>query len=95
MTQIVRDMGISHRDFFRGLSAALGGRRHAVRSATEIEVDGPPGRVTIRLGPEGERRIGSLRLPTTRVEIVFNGYQESEIARFMREFDIHFQRGGG
>lgn len=93
--RVVRDMGITHREFFRSLPAALGRWVYSVSGLNTIQVEGPEGPVVIRLGAESERRIGSLRLPSTRVELDFAGYSESAVTAFMREFDIHFQRGGG
>jgi hypothetical protein len=88
-------MGITHREFLRGLPAALGGRPYVLREGTRVEVDGPEGRIVIRLGPQRERRIAALCLPVTRVEIELDGYSEAAVAAFIREFDMHFQRGGG
>jgi hypothetical protein len=46
------------------------------------------------IGPR-QRTIGRLRLPVVDVELVFQGYEPSEIASFMALFHAHFRRGGG
>jgi hypothetical protein len=89
-----RELGCTHAEFFRMLAAALAHRRHTVTDGRVVVAEGRRC-VEIRLGPEGERRLGLLRLPVTRVEFVFDGYARSEIEAFMRRFDLAFQRGGG
>ena len=49
----------------------------------------------LRLIGQRDRTIGALRLPVLDVELVFRGYEPSDIAAFMARFRAHFQRGGG
>lgn len=49
----------------------------------------------LRLIGQRERAIGALRLPVLDVELVFRGYEPSDIASFMARFHAHFRRGGG
>lgn len=89
-----REMGVTHSDFLRTLPKALGEIPFYITGATVTVQDGPR-RLTIRLGPEQERRIAMLRLPATQVHFEFLDYREVEIATFMRRFERCFQRGGG
>ena len=87
-----REMSISHADFLRTLSAA--------EELGPFQIDGDliqinGSRITIRLLPEGERHIASLRLPQTTVEFRFEGCDAAEVERFMERFQRYFQRGGG
>lgn len=60
-----------------------------------IVVGGGERRVEILLTEEGERRLGSLRLPAARVRLDFFGFTEQEMTRFMACFDNRYRRGGG
>lgn len=95
MTSVItRELGLTHADFFRTLPKALAGKSFQV-DGTAITLEENQRRVTICLAPEGERRIGRLRLPVTRVTFAFEGFAEPEIGTFMSHFERHFQRGGG
>ena len=48
-----------------------------------------------RLGPEGERRIASIRLPRTCVTFEFINLSEQQRECFFNRFDLAFRRGGG
>ena len=91
---ITQQMGITHRDFFRLLPTALGTDGFTVDGPTAVcEFDGK--RVAISLGPEGERRIALLSIPTADVTITLSGFDEAEREKFMTTFDRAYQRGGG
>jgi len=87
-------MGISHAELFRLLPRLLSGRewRH---DGGSIRVDHGPRRLSIRYGPQRERRIAALRLPVTEISFVFDGYGEAEAGNFMAHFDRTYRRGGG
>lgn len=89
-----REMGITHAEFIRSLPPAVQGYAYTVSGDT-ITVDGPQGPIVIRLGPQGERQIGLLRLPQTRVDFAFDDYAGETIHKFMSRFDLAFRRGGG
>jgi len=90
----VRKMGISHAEFFRTLPAAIGHRPYTVSDNTVVITDATR-QAQIQLSAERERKLGSLRLPSTTVSFIFTGYARSEVERFMMQFDLCFQRGGG
>jgi len=94
MVRVTRELGCSHREFFRALPPVL--ERWEWRSDGRV-VNAWRGnaRVTITLGPEGTRAIALLRLPVTRAEFAFEGLDEAEIDEFMTRFWRAFQRGGG
>ena len=87
-------MGLTHREFFRILPAALGRTPYTVQGHDVIITEGTR-RLVITLSPEGRRRIAALSLPTTQVRFTFSGYSPQGIKQFMARFDRAFQRGGG
>ena len=94
VVRFARDMGITHDEFFRTLSAALPALHYTVQGADVIITDDAR-HLLISLSPEGRRRIASLSLPTTQVHFTFSGYSQQDVDRFMACFDRAFQRGGG
>ena len=92
--RVVKEMGVSHREFFAILPRVLKERRYR-RTDNEILVDDADGAIKISLEPEAERRIVSMVIPTTRVELTFEGLEEQQAAAFVADFDLHFRRGGG
>lgn len=91
---MVKEMGVSHREFFAILPRVLKERSYR-RVQDEVLVHDEGGAIRIRLAPEGERRIASMVLPSTRVELTFEGLEEQQAAAFVADFDLHFRRGGG
>ena len=92
--RVVKEMGVSHREFFEILPRVLKKRRYR-RTDDEVLVDDAGGAIRISLAPEGERRIASMVLPTTRVELTFEGLGAQQAEAFVADFDLHFRRGGG
>ena len=93
-SSLSRDMGISHEDFLRLLPNALRGLAWRQRGP-EILAESSAGRVRITLSIEGQRRLGILSLPVTRVRFDFSGFSPVEQDAFMTTFDRVYQRGGG
>lgn len=91
---IRREMGLTHKDFFRTLPRVLRNRVFHITN-TVVTVYEAEQRLTIYLSPQRERRIAMLRLPVTDVSLHFVGYSEMEVKRFMNRFARYFQRGGG
>ena len=52
-------------------------------------------RVGFVLANRGERELGAMRLPATRVRITFDGFSGDSADRFLACFDAYFRRGGG
>lgn len=91
---IKQQMGASYQEFFRLLPLALGTDAFTVDGNHIIcTFDGK--RIEIDLGPEGERRIALLAIPSTPVEIRMAGFDDQEYEAFMVNFERAYQRGGG
>lgn len=87
-------MGVSHAEFFSVLPRLLDRHDYRVDGNTVVhEYDGK--RIAFTLGPEMQRKIASIRLPVTRIEVTMDGFSEQEQKEFMERFDLRFRRGGG
>ena len=93
-TALVRQMALTHKEFLRTLPAASAGWEHDT-AGSRMLLSRNGLRVEIRLGAQRERRIGSLCLPQTEVELRFVGLDEDARRAFLRRFDLAYQRGGG
>lgn len=89
-------MGISHREFHRLLPAAVPGFR-VLGSGDSWRAEQLAGEqlLEISLGVERQRQLGALALPVTDVRLRFSGFDEQELQRFIKRFDLAYQRGGG
>ncbi len=92
---IQREMGLSHREFFRSLPNALSGYHYQISDSMITVMGQRSGSLTIKLGPQQERRIAALILPMTPVSFEFSQVAQAKIKAFMDNFQRHFQRGGG
>lgn len=93
--RVSKEMGVSHREFFRILPRVFGGAAHAVEGRRIVaESDGR--RLEIQLSAEGERRLSPVvAMPVTHVELAFSGYSEAERSAFLARFEREFFKGGG
>lgn len=88
------DMNITQVEFERLLPAAVAHVPVARADGTYSGgTDGKHWRVM--LGPEQERRIALIRLPSREVRIELDGYGEAEAEAWLRRFNLYFQKGGG
>ena len=94
LVRFEREMGLTRAEFLRSLPEAVGHPHYRI-AGDRIEIADPAGPILILLGPAGERRIGKLRLPVTRVEFRFGQMAAVARDRFMARFERYFQRGGG
>ena len=78
----------------QGLISALGHRDFEV-TGDEIVVRDQDKRFVISLIYEGDRHLGSLDLPMTRVEYKCTGCTEAEAKEFQNDMAKHLMRGGG
>lgn len=61
-----------------------------------LVADYPDGRrLTVELGAETERSLGSLRLRDTDFTFVFEGWSEADVCAFMVQCTQRLQQGGG
>ena len=91
---VTKEMGLSHADFFRTISSALATDNYQ-RSEFGVVYQNGHRRLEIILGPESDRRIARLSIPSTDVTMSFSGYTDDEITEFVARFDRVFRRGGG
>jgi hypothetical protein len=90
----VKDMSITHADFFRTAQPLLVGEDHDLH-AGGVTIRRGDACIDIVLGPEETRSIGNFHLPRTRVEIRFVGCKPAAVEVFLARFDTRFRRGGG
>lgn len=81
-------------EYMRELMQAIGHLDFEV-AGNRITVRDGAREVTIDLVYEGNRHLGSLDLPMTRVDFEFNGYIEEEVSAFMDRLSLHTLRLGG
>jgi hypothetical protein len=89
-----RQMGLTHAEFFRILPPVVAGIVHRVEERA-VHIEDGPRRASLILGPEGERRLGAMRLPGFALRFAFSGYRQDQVDAFMARFDTCFHRGGG
>ena len=92
--RVVKDMALSHADFFRILPVLLEHERYDIHG-DNIRVARGTGEIEIRLSPESHRQMGMLRLPRTQVELRFRECSAQAVERFLAHFDLRYRRGGG
>ena len=91
---VVRDMGLSHREFFRSLQTLAREWQCQIRNdGVLIDYDG--GEIDIVLGKEGRRRIAAMSLPRTEVQFCFSRLTSLQRKKFFYRFDLAYRRGGG
>ena len=91
---VVRDMGLSHREFFRSLQTLAREWQCQIRiDGVLIDYDG--GEIDIVLGKEGRRRIAAMSLPRTEIRFCFSRLTLLQRKNFFYRFDLAYRRGGG
>ena len=91
---VVRDMGLSHREFFRSLQTLAREWQCQIRiDGVLIDYDG--GEIDIVLGKEGRRRLAAMSLPRTEVRFCFSRLTLLQRKKFFYRFDLAYRRGGG
>jgi hypothetical protein len=89
-----KEIGVTHADFLRTLPEALGSVAYR-QDGLHIVQESEGRRLEIVLAPQEERRLGAMRLPVTRVELVFHGHTPAERAAALERFQRAFLRSGG
>jgi hypothetical protein len=92
--RVVKDMALSHADFFRILPALLENETYDI-DGNNIRLARGTGEIEIRLSPECHRQMGMLRLPRTEVELRFRECSARVVEAFLAHFDLRYRRGGG
>lgn len=91
---IVKEMGLTHWDFFRTIASALGSDQFERQDAGIVFTTGDL-TLNIELGVEGERRIALMVVPRTIVTLTFKNYTQTQANLAIKRFDMVFKRGGG
>ncbi len=92
--KLVKEMGLTVEEFLRGARKLAEGAPFE-SSGDEFRIHLAEGDVRIHFQARPPRRLGTLQLPVTRVEIDLGDLPETQRCRFLQRFHLHFQRGGG
>ena len=87
-------MGLTRNEFFRNLPRALHGYHHEIND-NKIIVKTDDGQIKITVGAEGLRRIALLKIPYTEIKMDFSEIQKETQNKFLRQFNLYYQKGGG
>lgn len=90
----VREMSITHEDFFRLLPKAIANRPYK-RYGNTVVIEEQDRKITISLSEQSSRKIASLVLPLTTVTLQVEGYPEPDLSSFLDRFFLAYQKGGG
>ena len=88
------DMSISREEFLRLLPGAVGACPLEEEDGVFSGRDGLQ-RWTVRIIPLADHRLGSVVLPSHRIEIQLEGYSDEAADGFLARFQRGYQRGGG
>lgn len=80
--------------YLREIPRAIGHMDYEVRG-NRVIAHSADGTVVIDLTYEGERHLGSLDLPMTKVVISVIGFEEDKAKAFLDHYDKAMMRGGG
>lgn len=80
--------------YLRDVPRAIGHMDYEVRG-NRVVAHSQDGTAIIDLTYEGERQLGSLDLPMTKVEISLIGFSEDKATEFLSHYDKHMFRAGG
>ncbi len=88
-------MGLTHKEFYQKLSRLLKNIPYIqIDNTIKFEIDAK--KINIILGKEDIRVLSvSVRLAMTRVKIVFFGFDQIGVDKFVRRFNLRFLKGGG
>lgn len=87
-------MSVTHSEFLRGIPLAAGAQPCTL-NGNEVVIGTNRRYVRITLADERTRTLGALRLPSTRVTLIFQGYTMQEAEAFLVHFDRCYHKGGG
>ena len=91
---IVKEMGLTHWDFFRTIASALGSDEFERCDSGILFTTGAL-TLNIEVGVECERRIALMVVPRTIVTLTFKNYTQIQANIAIKRFDMVFKRGGG
>ncbi|MEW8691283.1 MAG: hypothetical protein AB2535_09340 [Candidatus Thiodiazotropha endolucinida] len=89
-------MTIAHAEFLRSLSPLKQHYQIEIDEAgREVEISYRGLRAVLQLHEMGPVKLGSLSMPSLKVDFRFEDSAVDEISRFWARFDLCFRRGGG
>ena len=91
---ITKEMGLTHKDFFRTIKNAIGDEKLEINSNGVI-LRSENKILEVKLGPERKRSIGLLKFPVTDIRISYVGYSTKAVKQSLKRFNLYFKRGGG
>jgi hypothetical protein len=91
---IVKEMGLTHQEFFRTIASALGTDQFE-RGVAQVLLTTGDLILNIELSKESERRIAQMVIPRTVVTLTFKNYTQTQTDVAIKRFDMVFKRGGG
>ena len=89
-----REMGCTVTEWLRLLPAAIGDNNFVLETES-VEVQLPPGKLSLCWQPMSPRVIGLARFPRLMVQFAFEGLNADQRYTFMKRFDLYTHRGGG
>ena len=89
------EMGFSHRELHSRLPSAVAPYRVSQLSPTALRFSHDAYWVEMLLQAETVRRIASIALPVTGIELNFYQMPETEYQRFLHRFKRYLHKGGG
>ncbi len=92
--QYMREMAVTHADFYRILPRALQGYDYTSANH-EVVATVAAGRVVISLGEELVRRIALVAIPYCEVRFDYQDLDDTDYLKFREQFELYFRRGGG
>lgn len=92
--QYMREMAVTHADFYRILPRALQGYTYTVAN-NEVVANVADGQVVIRLGEERVRRIALVAIPYCEVHFDYQNLEDTDYLIFREQFELYYRRGGG
>lgn len=87
-------MGLTRKEFFRNLPRALHDYHHEIND-NKVIVETDDGQIKIIVGAEGLRKISRLRIPYTEITLDFSEIKKETQNKFLRQFNLYYQKGGG
>lgn len=91
---VTHDVQSTLANYLREIPHALGHMDYEMRG-NRVIAHSTDGTAVINLTYEGERHLGSLNLPMTKVEIALIGFADDKAAAFLRHYDNAMMRTGG
>jgi len=91
---LIREMGLTRDEFYRNLPRSLHGYDYEINDDTVI-VFTDDGLIKIYVGAEKLRQIALLKIPYTEIKFDFSETDRETQNKFLRQFNLYYQKGGG